>query len=117
MPIINPIYEHRINKQWSSLRGQICSGSWMLLTHKVKTTTHVEWETRFDPKEDIQDPLEKMNLPENKVKSNLSLRVINKEELRMAMKKLKKKKSAGTDNLTQEQLVLGVNALSDPLLI
>ena len=26
---------------------KMCSGCWMLLTHKVKTTTHVELETRF----------------------------------------------------------------------
>ena len=67
-------------------------------------------------KEDAIDPLEQMKLPANDVKSKLSLKTINKNELKTAMKKLKKKKSSGCDNLTQEQLILGAEALYEPLL-
>ena len=45
------------------------------------------------PLEDISDPLEKMKLPINKIKSKMSLKEITKEELKIAMKKLKKKKT------------------------
>ena len=47
--------------------------------------------------------------------SKFCLKMINKKSLLVAIKKIKKKKSSGSDGLSQEQLVMGAQTLADPL--
>ena len=48
-------------------------------------------------------------------KSIFILKTVNKTTLLTAFKKIKKKKSSGSDGLTQEQLAFGMEELADPL--
>ena len=44
-----------------------------------------------------------------------NLKKLSKEKIMDGFKNIKKKKSSGSDGLTQEQLSEGVNELADPL--
>ena len=66
-------------------------------------------------KSKIVDPLEKL---EKKMKNNTSkfnLKIVTEADLKNTLKKMKKKKSAGTDGLSQENLINGGSILASPL--
>ena len=67
-------------------------------------------------KNDIKDPLLKLKEKVNEKNLSFKLKAISKNTLLKAMKKIKNKKSVGCDGLSQEQMVMGTNSLSDPLL-
>ena len=66
-------------------------------------------------KSNVKDPLEKIK---NKVKDmnlKFALKPVTVKVVRKIMKQMKKKKSKGNDGITQECLLLGGEALADPL--
>ena len=67
-------------------------------------------------KNDIKDPLLKLKEKVNEKNLSFKLKAISKNTLLKAMKKIKNKKSVGCDGLSREQMVMGTNSLSDPLL-
>ena len=50
------------------------------------------------------------------LRTTFNLKQVSSETLSIAFKKIKKKKSSGSDSLTQEQLAYGENVLITPLL-
>ena len=64
----------------------------------------------------VEDPLKRL---ERKMKNNeriFAIKTINCKTLKTIFKKLKKKKSAGYDGLSQAQLAAGAPTLTEPLL-
>ena len=49
-------------------------------------------------------------------KAKFNLKQVSSETVSAAFKKIKKKKSSGSDSLTQEQLAFGENVLRTPLI-
>ena len=68
-----------------------------------------------DPKDD-EDPLERLSKKLANLRTTFNLKQVSSETLSIAFKKIKKKKSSGSDSLTQEQLAYGENVLITPLL-
>ena len=62
-----------------------------------------------------EDPLKRLKKRMANNKSIFILKTVNKTTLLTAFKKIKKKKSSGSDGLTQEQLAFGMEELADPL--
>ena len=60
----------------------------------------------------IEDPLERLNKKMSKSTLKFSLKKVNENDISLALKKIKKKKSAGHDGLTQEQMVNGSDVLT-----
>ena len=67
-------------------------------------------------KNDIVDPFDKLKKKMEGKKSVIQSKKDQQEDTYKSLKKIKKKKSAGSDGLSQEQLVLGANSRVDPLL-
>ena len=63
----------------------------------------------------MKDPLVIKGRMESK-NLKFAIRKIDRKILLCSMKKIKKKKSSGSDGLSQEQLVMGANTLAAPLL-
>ena len=71
-------------------------------------------KAKIDPTQ-VKDPLEKLkeNMKNNKV--SFALKTVNMKNLKLIVKKLKTKKSAGLDGMSQEQLKAGSSILVGPL--
>ena len=67
-------------------------------------------------KNNIENPLQKLKVNLEGRSLKFSLKKINKSTLLKSIKKIKKKKSVGTDGMSQEQMVMGTKSLADPLL-
>ena len=63
----------------------------------------------------ITDPLEKLATKMKSKNLKFSIRTVTEKKVLKAICSLKKKKSSGADGISQEQLVLGANALAVPL--
>jgi hypothetical protein len=63
----------------------------------------------------VEDPLEKLRKKMAKKNLKFSLKTVSEKKVYKAICSLKKKKSSGSDGLTQEQLVLGAKTISVPL--
>ena len=62
-----------------------------------------------------EDPLAKLKKRlENNIK-RFNLKTVSEDKLKKAFKNIKKKKSSGSDSLTQEQLSFGAEVLTVPL--
>ena len=63
----------------------------------------------------VTDPTEKLKKKMERKNLRFSLKTVSEKKVYKAICSLKKKKSSGSDGLTQEQLVLGAKALAAPL--
>ena len=64
----------------------------------------------------FQDPLTKLKAKmAKKGKMNFEIKTISEAEVVKALRNIKKKKSCGSDGLSQEHLAMGVKKLSGPL--
>ena len=66
-------------------------------------------------KNNVEDPLERLKKKLANSKAKFDLKTVSEETISKAFKKIKKKKSSGSDSLTQEQLALGEKELIIPL--
>ena len=55
----------------------------------------------------VEDPLTKLKAKLESKNISFSIKEISKKNLKLTLKKLKKKKSTGCDRLSQEQLIWG----------
>ena len=63
----------------------------------------------------VEDPLEKLRKKMVKKNIKFSLKTVSEKKVYKAICSLKRKKSSGSDGLTQEQLVLGAKTIAVPL--
>ena len=63
----------------------------------------------------VEDPLAKLAKKMEKNECKFELKTIKQKQLKKMMKKIKKKKSTGTDGLNQEKLIMGANIIIAPL--
>ena len=66
-------------------------------------------------KEYVKDPLEKLKRKMERKNLKFKLKTVTEKKVKKAMLSLKKKKSAGKDGISQEQIVLGTDVLVIPL--
>ena len=66
-------------------------------------------------KDYVKEPLEKLKKKLEKKNLKFSLKTVSEEVVKKAMNKMKKKKSAGVDGISQENLLLGTEILAIPL--
>ena len=62
-----------------------------------------------------EDPLEKLKMKFKDKNLKFELKTVSHSKVAKALRKMKKKKSAGVDGLSQESLVLGTDVLVNPL--
>ena len=62
-----------------------------------------------------EDPLEKLKQKLENKKLKFEIKQVTTKQVNEALKKIKKKKSAGSDGLSQEHLAMGAEALTVPL--
>ena len=67
-------------------------------------------------KDIIVDPLEKLKEKMSTKQLKFEIKTITKEVVNNALKKMKKKKSSGSDGLSQQHLAMGSNELALPLM-
>ena len=63
----------------------------------------------------VAEPLEKLKKKMQHKNLKFELKTVSEKKVRKAMLSLRKKKSAGKDGLSQEQLILGTDVLAIPL--
>ena len=63
----------------------------------------------------MQDPTEKLKEKTKNKNLRFTLKTVTEEKVKKTMDKMKKKKSAGLDGISQECLLLGSDILSAPL--
>ena len=63
----------------------------------------------------VEDPLARLRKRMSTKSCKFNLKKLSKEKVQEGFTKMKKKKSSGSDGLTQEQLAEGVNELAAPL--
>ncbi len=63
----------------------------------------------------VTDPTKKLKKKTERKNLRFSLKTVSEKKVYKAICSLEKKKSSGSDGLTQEQLVLGAKALAAPL--
>ena len=63
----------------------------------------------------VEDPLERLSQKTKQKRSKFSLKQINEKGLLLALKKIKNKKSTGSDGLSQEHLKAGSRSFKGPL--
>ena len=66
-------------------------------------------------KDYVKDPLEKRKRKMEEKKLRYSLRTVSEKKVKKAMLNIKKRKSAGSDGISQETLILGADVLVLPL--
>ena len=74
----------------------------------IKLRNNIDQTMVIDPFKKLKKKMERKNL-------RFSLKTVSEKKVYKAICSLKKKKSSGVDGLTQEQLVLGAQALATPL--
>jgi hypothetical protein len=63
----------------------------------------------------VKEPLEKLRKKMEKKNIKFSLKTVTEKSVKKAMQGMKKKKSAGKDGISQEQIILGTDVLVIPL--
>ena len=115
--IVNEVNKPKNENEWNmSINGKVESDEQKIaeafndyfVNKIVKLKDNIE-------QSDVVDPLDKLKTKMEGNTCKFSLKSIKKKKLIKIMKKLKKKKSAGVDGLSQDMLTLGAYLLATPL--
>jgi hypothetical protein len=117
--VVNEVLQPKKENEW-----QLKEGSTTITEEQIIANTFNKFfvdkiedlKANIDP-EYVEDPLTRLKKKMNKKNLLFKLKQITSKELLIIVKKIKKKKSAGVDGLSQEQLILGAATLAHPLTV
>ena len=117
--VVNEVLQPKKENEW-----QLKEGSTTITEEQIIANTFNKFfvdkiedlKANIDP-EYVEDPLTRLKKKMNKKNLLFKLKQITSKELLIIVKKIKKKKSAGVDGVSQEQLILGAATLAHPLTV